>query len=150
MTDAMKPLAISLVSNLTNFLKKDVSLNNFFIYSAGGRVFADFTGPLLLKPARHMLLKVFKNMDELLVSALAEAVKNEEFIKLSLPKKRLFRILRKTAPIIIPTLIKVQSNLYFKNPNRAKANADSLIKKIAGENEAYILKAIGAERIQTV
>lgn len=150
MTDAMKPLAISLVSSLTNFLKKDASLDNFFIYSAGGRVFADFTGPLLLKPARHMLFKIFKNMDELLVSALAEAVKNEEFIKLSLPKKSFFRTLRKMAPIIIPTLIKVQSNLHFKNPDKARTKADSLIKKIAKENEEYIFKAAGAERIQRI
>lgn len=150
MTDAMKPLAISLLSNLTNFLKKDVHSDNFFIYSAGGRVFADFTGPLLFKPARHMLLKVFKNMDELLVSALAEAVKKEEFAKLSLPKKNLFRTLRKMAPIIIPTLIKVQSNLHFKNPDKAKANADLLMKKIAEEKEEYIFKASGAERIQRI
>lgn len=149
MTDAMKPLAISLISNLTNFLKR-ASSDNFFIYSAGGRVFADFTGPLLFKPARHMLFKVFKNMDELLVSALAEAVRNEEFVKLSLPKKSLFRILRKMTPIIIPTLIKVQSNLHLKNPNKAKAYVDSLIKKIAKENEEYIFKASGTERIQRI
>lgn len=150
MTDAMKPLSISLVSNLTNFLRKDASSDNLFIYSAGGRVFADFTGPLLFKPARHMLFKVFKNMDELLVSALGEAVKNEEFVKLSLPKKSLFRTLRKMAPIIIPTLIKVQSNLHFKNPDKAKVNADLLMKKIEEEKEEYIFKAEGAERIQRI
>ncbi|MDX9871072.1 MAG: phosphoenolpyruvate synthase [Clostridia bacterium] len=150
MTDAMKPLAISLVSNLTNFLKKEGSSDNLFIYAAGGRVFADFTGPLLFKPARHMLFKVFKNMDELLVAALAEAVKKEEFIRLSLPKKRLFRTLRQIAPIMIPTLLKVQRNLHFKNPHKARANADALIKKIAQENEGYIFQAAGAERIRRI
>lgn len=151
MTDAMKPLSISLISNLTNFLKKDTaSSDNCFIYSAGGRIFADFTGPLLLKPARRMLLKVFKSMDELLVSALTESVKSEEFLKLSLPKKSIFGKLQKIASIIIPILIKVQINLHFKNTNKARENADLLIKKIAKENEEYIFKAAGADRIQHI
>ncbi|WP_031517255.1 phosphoenolpyruvate synthase [Desulfofalx alkaliphila] len=149
MTDAMKPLSISLISNLSNGFKKDFS-ESFFIYSAGGRVFADFTGPLLFKPSRHMLFKLFKKMDELLVSALGEAVKNEEFVKLSLSKKSLFRTFRKLAPIVIPTLLKVQSNLHFKNPNKAKATADLMIKMIAKENEAYIFKVSGAERIRRI
>jgi hypothetical protein len=150
MTDAMKPLSISLVRNLTNFLKEDASKENPFIYSAGGRVFADFTGPLLFKPARRMLFKVFNNMDELLVSALSEAVKKEEFSKLSLPKRSLFRTLKKMDPIIIPTLLRVQRNLHFRNPVKARAQADLLIKEIAKEKEEYIFNAVGAERIHRI
>jgi len=149
MTDAMKPLAISLISNLTNYFKNNFS-EKFFIYSAGGRVFADFTGPLLFKPARHMLFRVFKNMDELLVAALSEAVKNEEFVKLSLPKKSLLRTIRKIAPIAVPTLLKVQRNLRLKNPEQAKATADLLIEKIAREKEEYIFQASGTERIRRI
>lgn len=149
MTDAMKPLAISLISNLTNYFKKDYS-EKFFVYSAGGRVFADLTGPLLFKPARHMLFKVFRNMDELLVSALEEAVKKEEFLKLSLPKKSLFRTLRKIAPIMIPTLLKVRMNLHFINPYKARATADLIIIKIAKEKEEYIFEVSGSERIRRI
>ena len=150
MTDAMKPLSISLVKNLTNFLKEDASGYNPFVYSAGGRVFADFTGPLLFKPARHRLFKVLNNMDELLVSALSEAIKKEEFNKLSLSKRSLFRTLKKLAPIIVPTLIRVQGNLHFKNPLKARAGANLLIKEIAKEKGEYIFKAAGAERIQRI
>ncbi|MFA5536589.1 MAG: phosphoenolpyruvate synthase [Bacillota bacterium] len=150
MTDAMKPLSISLVSNLTNFLKEDAPKANPFVYSAGGRAFADFTGPLLFKPARHMLFKVFNNMDELLVSALSEAIKKEEFSKLSLSRKILFRTLRKMAPISIPTLIRAQRNLHFRNPIKARVEADLLIKEIAEEKEAYIFNVQGAERIHRI
>lgn len=149
MTDAMKPLSVSLISNLTNYFKNDYS-EKFFIYAAGGRVFADFTGPLLFKPARNMLFKVFNNMDELLVSALGEAIKHEEFVKLTLPKKSLLKTFRKIAPIAIPTLLKVQRNLRFENPFKARETADFMLKKIAAEKEHYIFEVSGAERIRRI
>ena len=88
MTDAMKPLAISVLSNVTNFLKNgsnSTSSDHSIILDIGGRAFADITGALILKPSRILLLKVFKGMDELMASALSEVIKREEFRRLSLP-----------------------------------------------------------------
>lgn len=88
--------------------------DNYFIYSAGGRAFADITGPLLFKPLRNLLLKVFKGMDELMAAAVSEVIRREEYRKLNLPKKDALRVVRKMIPFLVPAIIKVQSNLFVK------------------------------------
>lgn len=151
MTDAMKPLAISLLSKVVDFIKEDpASSGNFFIYPAGGRAFSDITGPLVLKPSRNLLLKVLKGMDELMAAGVSEVINREEFRKLTLSKRKVFRVVRKIAPIIMPTLIKVQSNLRIKDPKKARAKANLLIEKIVRENEKRIYEAKGAERIRRI
>jgi len=151
MTDAMKPLAISLLSNLPNFIKKDpASSGNGILLAIGGRAYADLTGPLLLTPSRNMVLKAFKGMDELMASAISEAVQREEFRNQSLPKREVFRVVRKLAPIIIPVLIQVQSSLYVNDPRKARAHVASLMKEIVKEHERKILSKAGADRLRLI
>jgi len=151
MTDAMKPLAISLLSNIANFLKVNPSsTDNFFIYSAGGRAFADITGSLLFKPLRNLLLKVFKGMDELMAAAVSEVIRREEFRKLNFPKREGLRVVRKIIPFLVPAVIKVQSNLLVKNPGKAREYAAILIRKIVRENEKNIFGVTGAARIRRI
>lgn len=151
MTDAMKPLAISLLSYIPNFIKEDpASSDNNFIVNAGGRAFADVTGALLLMPSRKMLLKVTKGMDELMSAAISEVIKSEKFRSLSMNKKKTFEVVRKLAAIIIPTMYKVLSNLLVKDPAKARANADDLIEKIVNENEKNIFGSSGADRIRLI
>lgn len=151
MTDAMKPLALSLLSNISNFIKKDpTSMNKPMLLSAGGRAFADFTGPLLFKPSRNMLLKVFKGMDELMASAISEVTQREEFRDQSFPKRDVFRVMRKMAPIIIPVMIKVQRTLYVDDPSKARTYVASLIKEIVKEHEGTMLRTTGADRLRII
>ncbi|TGE38769.1 phosphoenolpyruvate synthase [Desulfosporosinus fructosivorans] len=151
MTDAMKPLAISLLSYLPNFIKKDpASSGPGFLLAAGGRAFADVTGPLLLKPSRNMLLKVFKGMDELMASAMSEVIQREEFRNQSFPKKEVFRVVRKIAPIVIPILIKVRSSLLVGDPSKARIHVASIMKKIVKEHEKNIMDTSGADRLRVI
>lgn len=151
MIDAMKPLAISLMSNVANFLKDDPNCtDNYFIYPAGGRVFADITSPLLFKPYQKIGLKVFKGMDELIAASISEVIKREEFKKLSLSKKSLIKTLRKMAPVVIPTMIKVVSNLLFEDPVNARDKADLAIKRIVSETEKKIFAVSGEKKIQFI
>ncbi|MHB8072731.1 phosphoenolpyruvate synthase [Desulfosporosinus fructosivorans] len=151
MTDAMKPLAISLLSYLPNFIKKDPSSSGAgYLLAAGGRAFADVTGPLLLKPSRNMLLKVFKGMDELMASAMSEVIQREEFRNQSYPKKEVFRVVRKIAPIVIPILIKVRSSLLVGDPSKARIHVASIMKKIVKEHEKNIIDTSGADRLRVI
>ena len=149
MTDAMKPLALSLLSNLPNFIKKNpASSDTQILLAAGGRAFADLTGPLLLKPSRSMLLKVFKGMDELLASALSEVIQREEFRNQSFPKRDVFRVISKMAPIIIPIIMKVRSSLLIGDPSNARPYVASLMKEIVKEHQKKMLGKSGADRLR--
>ncbi|KLU59015.1 phosphoenolpyruvate synthase [Peptococcaceae bacterium CEB3] len=151
MTDVLKPLAISLFQNLLDFLKKEPMISeNYFICKAGGRVFADVTGPLLLKPVRKRLLRVMKGMDEILGSALAEVIQREDFRNLSLPRAEVRRTVRKLVPIIIPVFLKVIDNLLFADPSKAKDKLAMLMEKAVQDSKEKILWAAGAERIRQI
>lgn len=151
MTDTMKPLAISLFSNITNFLgRKDNGREVDFVYEAGGRMFADVTGILSLKPVRERFLKIIGGMDELLSSAMSEAVKCEEFKGLHIRRRDVFHVVKKMVPVILPAALKVIGSLLFKDPEKIRVRADSLIDKISEENEKKIIEAKGAERINRI
>lgn len=151
MTDAMKPLGISLLSNLPNFIKKDpASSDHPFLLAAGGRAFADVTGPLLFKPSRTTLLKVIKGMDELMASAISEVIQREEFRNQSFPKREVFRVVRKIAPIMMPVMIEVQISLHVSDPSKARTYVASLIKKIVREHEKNILSKAGTDRLRLI
>lgn len=151
MTDAMKPLALSLLSNLPNFIKKDpTSSDSGFIHAAGGRAFADVTGPLLLKPSRTIMLRVFKGMDELMASAISEVVQRDEFRNQSFPKKDVFRVIRTVAPIVIPVILKVRSTLLIGDPSKARPYVASVMKEIVKEHKKIILGTAGAEQLRAI
>lgn len=151
MTDVMKPLSISLFKNVLNVLKKDTdNSDNSIIHEVGGRMFADVTTVLLIKPLRNRFLKVFNGMDELISSALSEVSKREEVTNLSASKTAIFRNIRKMAPIIIPVISKVIFKLIFKDPLKAKSEVNYLIEKISKESEKTIFAATGPERIRRI
>ena len=151
MTDVMKPLTISLFKNVIKVLKQgDTPSEDHIIFEVGGRMFADVTALLLVKPFRNRFLKVFKGMDELISSALAQVSKREDFMKQSVSRKAGFRTFRKMAPIIIPVFAKVIYNLVIKDPIDSKGEANSLIQEISRESEKKIFEVSGAERIRRI
>ncbi|MDD7794100.1 phosphoenolpyruvate synthase [Clostridium sp. 'White wine YQ'] len=151
MTDTMKPLAISIFKNLTNFLKNDSSdIGNSFIVDAGGRMFADFTTPLSLKPTQKRLFKILRGMDEQISSALFEAINREDFIKVKVSKKDILHVVKKMFPIIKHVSSRVIANLYIKDSSYAKDEANALIEKILMESKKDILSATGSKRIEKI
>lgn len=144
MTDSMLPLSISLFKNISNFLDID------FVYEAGGRMFADVTGPLLIKPIRNRFLKVFKGMDELIASALSQVSEREDFLKTPIPRKKVLQIAGRLSTIIIPMFIKVLNNLLIKDPEAARDDASRAIEEIRKNTESYIFSSYEADRIQRI
>lgn len=151
MTDPMKPLAISVISCVLNFLKKDPSSPGHLVMrEAGGRMFGDFTGPLSLKPVRRRLLIAMKGMDELMASAITEVTNREQFRNANVPKGEVLRIAGKLAPIVIPAALKVVNNLFIKDPGKANKTAAAVIENLVEETEKNIFKASGTDRIHLI
>lgn len=151
MTDPMKPLALSIMSNLLNIVKKDPhSSAQQVLYHAGGRIFVDFTGPLSVPPVRNRILKVVGGMDERIASALSEVMSSEPFRNRTVPKSAVLRVFSKLAPVLIPTVCRVINNRFFQDPAQASRKAASIIEQIVLEEEERILAAKGAERIRLI
>lgn len=152
MTDPMKPLAISLLTNIINFIKKDPEdIEPQIIRHAGGRVFADFTGGFSLKPFRKRILTVMNGMDELMASALSEVTERQAFKNNpALPTRERFHVIRKMLPIITPVAFKVVNNLFLKDPSQVNQQTTALIENIVQETEKEIFSTSGAERIRKI
>ncbi|MCM2532673.1 phosphoenolpyruvate synthase [Neobacillus pocheonensis] len=151
MTDPMKPLAISILSNITSFLKKNpASSEDQLLRGAGGRAFADFTGALSLNPVRKRMIKALKGMDELMASAIEEVTSREQISQISVPKKIILRVSRRLSTIIIPVASKVIANLFINDPRKANENVRALIEEKVQEIERKVLVVSGAERIRLI
>ncbi|WP_457982012.1 phosphoenolpyruvate synthase [Bacillus paralicheniformis] len=149
MTDPMKPLGVSVISQVLRFLKKDPSAQPI-LREAGGRVFADITGALSLRFARSRLLKVLNGMDQLMASAVSEAVKRKEQQLHSISIKGMFHIAGRLMPILIPAALKVVGILLMKNPDKAEKKAELIIEAIVTDTEEKLSRTSGAETIRVI
>lgn len=145
MTDAMKPMGISIMSKITKFLT-DLPI----IRSAGGRVFADVTNVLLVKPARNRMLKIMRGMDEVLSSALSEVSQRDEFRHSPFSKKDMAKFIWKLYPILMPVAVKIIANLRIRDPKKAKLHAELLIEQIVKEQVEQLKAISGAETIRLI
>ncbi|KAA6482635.1 phosphoenolpyruvate synthase [Bacillus swezeyi] len=149
MTDSMKPLGLSVLSRIPDFLKKNPT-DPSIIREAGGRAFIDITGTLAIKPIQKRVLKVLHGMDQLMASAVSEAVKREEFKHQTMRKQNAFGIAKTLAPIFIPAALKVAGNLYFKDPGKAEKQAGSFIERTVRETAEKLKETSGAETIRLI
>lgn len=100
MTDAMKPMAISVFSALIPIFAE-----------AGGRVFADLTAPFGIKPLRKRIPLVLRRMDEQLGAALEEVLQRPTT---KIPKKRI--PLGTVAPVAFLAVTTIIRNILFADP----------------------------------
>ncbi|WP_028546131.1 phosphoenolpyruvate synthase [Paenibacillus taiwanensis] len=147
MTDCMRPLAISVISALTAFLKEEPDKeSDFFFYPSGGRMFIDFTAPLKIKPVRKVVLNVLGSMDAKLAAASAEAVLHEGFRSRRLSGKDVFRVARVILPLAIKRITQVRRCL-TTDPKKTAAWGTSFIEEVVRQNERALAETTGAERL---
>lgn len=151
MTDPMHPFSLSLLSNVTAFINKStVAPEKRVLREAGGRAFADFTGVLALSPVRNRFLKLMGGMDELLASALTEAISRPEFKRVSIPKKTVALRVQRIAPMAIPVAFKVAANFWLKDPTKANGKATEFINQYVQTTDLDLQQLSGAERIRFI
>ncbi|MGI2327493.1 phosphoenolpyruvate synthase [Planococcus sp. YIM B11945] len=151
MTAPIKPLGLSLLSNVTHFFFNErLAPEKRILREAGGRAFADFTNAIVIPPVRRRILKLVGGMDPLLASALREAMTRKEFQHLTVSKKAAFRVARRIAPFVVPAAAKVAGNLLIKNPALAPQKVNEFIDQLVKKAEERLLASSGAERIRLI
>jgi pyruvate,water dikinase len=133
MTNAMPPLSQSVIRTLIPFGRKPGQIESRSMQTAGGRMYADLA-PILRHPlGRRILLKAFKNADQLAVSALSELVKRPEF---QTHGKRLNPL--RIMPFVLPYLIKSIHMLFWGRPEGVSDKALALIDKFTSDMESKL------------
>jgi rifampicin phosphotransferase len=138
MTDAMKPLGISV---LRTIFPKTVLLE------AGGRLFVNPTEVLRTKLGRKLLPIALKNLfDEALSREISEFIHRPEFLQVP-PKPGLVKSARQ---FVAPIIKEVWKNLFKRDPKSAKSKVESFMQKKWTEVRKDLQGVSGAERLETV
>ncbi|MGA8942836.1 MAG: phosphoenolpyruvate synthase [Thermoactinomyces sp.] len=138
MTDAMKPLGISI---LRNIIPKTVLLE------AGGRLFVNPTEFLRTKLGRRLFPVALKNaFDEKLANAISEVVERPEFR--SVPARR--GLIKSKRQYIVPIAKDLWKNLYKRDPKLAKEKVEDFMQKKLAEIKRSVEDASGYKRLEVI
>jgi len=138
MTDAMKPLALSIFR--TVFPKT-------FLYEAGGRLFINPSAALRTRPGRKLFPKALKNLfDESLSQAVEEVIRRPEFRRVP-PEPGTGRFVRRYVLPIAKTLWK---NLWKSDPKTVRANVERFIREKREEVRGALQGVSGPRRLEEV
>lgn len=134
MTDAMKPMAISVFSTFIPI-----------IVEAGGRVFADMTTPFGIKPLRKRVPQVLRRMDEQLGAALEEVLQRPTT---KIPNKRIpFGMV---APVAFPVVKTIVKNILFADPVARRDFVNHFIKESVKKCRQNVFSASIPSRIDAI
>ncbi|OEH92025.1 phosphoenolpyruvate synthase [Bacillus solimangrovi] len=137
MTDAMKPLGISV---LRTIFPKQMFLES------GGRLFIDPTLFLQTKIGRKVFPKVLNNMDESISWAIEEFIQRPDFLKNSTTKKSMRPLFRQLRPIFKEVILKI----FRQDPSLAKGHVEAVIENIAMTVRKDLKHKSGVPRLEAV
>lgn len=143
MTEAMKPLGISIIQTLFPFGKETGSLTSKYILTAGGRLFVDPTDLLRYRPVRKILPKVLSNMDNGMSLALQEVIKRPAITDVP-PEKGIAKAVRKN---ITPVVKEVWQNVFFRDPSLAKNRVETYMQQQHLRWKEILTKQDGQEQL---
>ncbi|NOU93695.1 phosphoenolpyruvate synthase [Paenibacillus sp. LMG 31456] len=147
MTNAMRPLALSVLRTMIPFGKAAIRSESSIARIAGGRMFLDITKLLTLKPARRILPKVLSGIDELIGSGVAEFVQRDSFIR-NLPRQAGLKreILRTARPIVSKAI----RNLVFADTSQGVREVNDWMTASLKVSRTRLAGAVGPERVMRV
>jgi rifampicin phosphotransferase len=138
MTDAMKPMGISVLRSI--FPKN-------FLVEAGNRLFVNPTELLRTKPGRKLFPKAMENVfDQTLSNAIREVIQRPEF--LDVPAKR--GLLRSNRRFILTVVKEIWKNLWVRDPELARRKAERFIEQKWSEINQSFQRASGDNRLETI
>lgn len=138
MTDAMKPLGLSVLQTI--FPKS-------FLLEAGGRLFVNPTMLLRTKIGSRVFPKVIQNvMEEALGNALVEVIQRPEFKQVP-PEKGFYKSARRFA---LPIANEVRKNLFQRDPKLFKQRVETVLEARLDEFRKDLQNAYGAKRFETI
>ncbi|MBA4603636.1 PEP-utilizing enzyme, partial [Thermoactinomyces mirandus] len=138
MTDAMKPMGISILQTI---FPKSVFLE------AGGRLFVNPTEFLRTKYGRKVFPIVLKNVfDEKLANAITEVIERPEFRKV--PAKP--GVIRSKRQYIVPVVKDVWKNLFKRDPKLAKEKVEDFMQNKWADIRKAVQGTSGYKRLEMV
>jgi len=154
MTDAMKPMGISIFQGVFPFGKDSMNFSNSVIVEAGGRLFFDVTLPLYSKFLRRYFIWKITIMDELMGDALAKIVASETFQQEAKAnrgtKKQVFKLFKPMLPLYLKGIPGIINNLFFRDPSGIIERATAPLEHTTDKYEHSIMQVSGTERIKRV
>ncbi|WP_223588987.1 phosphoenolpyruvate synthase [Neobacillus bataviensis] len=148
MTEAMKPLALSIWRTLFPFGKgRSTAAESEAMLPAGGRLFLDLTKLLYWKPARKIMPVALSNIDELISNACIQFMEREQFQKQAVPDRKVSQKARKFVKLVLTNVIK---NLLFRDPFHSVQQCDKYMNSLVQKSKAEISQVSGAKRIKWI
>ncbi len=147
MTDAMKPLGLSVLRTIVPFGKASPGDESDLLQAAGSRPYLDAT-PLLAYPElRARLPGLLRNIDETIGRAVEEYTAQEEFRAGAPGDKKLPLSLAKA---LFPTAFAILGNLLYRDNGQAIEDLDRFIAAKTSENRGKLQNVSGPARIALI
>ncbi|MEH7504171.1 phosphoenolpyruvate synthase [Neobacillus drentensis] len=147
MTEAMKPLAISLWRTLFPFGKRNITSESEAMAAAGGRLFLNPTEVLYWKPARKIMPKVISNIDELISNALEQFTQRERFLKEAVPNRE---VIKKARQMMKPILTNVSKSILFRDTSKSIQRCNELMETLVKQSKEELSLVSGSGRMKWV
>jgi pyruvate,water dikinase len=147
MTEAMKPLGISVLKTFAPVGDRSLSGESELLQEAGDRLFLDLNPVLRYRRLRHLVPRVLPLADERIARAVGEFLGREDYRAALRPEKRLepSSVLK-----IAPFLLSVLGILLFRNPSRGVNDIERSVEDLIAERRRRVGEASGPERIARI
>ncbi len=147
MTDAIKPLGLSVLRTFFPFGKRRPNGESTQMALAGNRLFFDYTDPLHSRLGRMLLARAVGSMDERVGNALLEIAGRSEF-----REHHRFSLSRELAinAFIGRSLARVLVDLWWANMNTKQAKTLAFMERTLARSRAAIEQGHGADRIARI
>ena len=149
MTEAMKPLGISVLRTLVPFRKSSPQDESELLLEVGGRLYLDINLLLEYPQLRKRLPELLLNVDELLSQAVQDFIGKEEFqteAGVQPGKKVEFSMVKKA----FPTAFAVLRNILYRENYQAIDETNRFIADQVKENRKKLQKISGSDLINQI
>jgi pyruvate,water dikinase len=147
MTEAMKPLGISVLRTFVPLGDRSPSGESELFQEAGSRLFVDLNPVLRYRRLKNLVPRVLPLADERIARAVAEFLEREEYRAALRPEKRLeLSFALKAAPFLMYVL----GTLLIRNVGRGVKELERAMEGLIAERRRRVEEARGAERIRQI
>ncbi|MEL7566479.1 MAG: phosphoenolpyruvate synthase [Dehalobacterium sp.] len=147
MTEAIKPLGISVLRTLVPVGKNTPQAESRLLSEAGGRLYLDMNAVLEYPQARKRLPELLGNVDELIGRTLREFLEREDFLEGLQPGQKMELGLVKK---VFPTAFAVLRNILYRQHGQVFNEMNRFIAENVQENSKKLQEVSGADRITLV
>ena len=144
MTDAMKPLALSIFENTRIFDKFGAADSVSLQYEAGNRIYIDLSTLLSVPKIREKIPDIMKYADEHAAHIIKDLIDQGDFLAAD------EEFIKKTEKFLAPIFLKVGLNVHLWNVNRLKTRGEKFFRNEALNWEKDVNSYKGAEKIKKI